>query len=47
MLERLDAAVTAALTPLQGSMKSGAEDAIVQSQAEVGKKPFLYIIYIL
>ncbi|XP_017314791.1 cysteine--tRNA ligase, cytoplasmic isoform X2 [Ictalurus punctatus] len=35
MLERLDAAVTAALTPLQGSMKSGAEDAIVQSQAEV------------
>ncbi|XP_026793565.2 cysteine--tRNA ligase, cytoplasmic isoform X3 [Pangasianodon hypophthalmus] len=35
MLERLDAAVMAALTPLQGSMKSGAEDAAVQSQAEV------------
>ncbi|XP_046696727.1 cysteine--tRNA ligase, cytoplasmic isoform X2 [Silurus meridionalis] len=35
MLERLDAAVTAALTPLQGLMKSGAEDAAVQSQAEV------------
>ncbi|KAF4090971.1 hypothetical protein AMELA_G00031730 [Ameiurus melas] len=35
MLERLDAAVTAALTPLQGSIKSGAEDAVVQSQAEV------------
>ncbi|XP_060768021.1 cysteine--tRNA ligase, cytoplasmic isoform X1 [Neoarius graeffei] len=35
MLERLDAAVTAALTPLQGLMKSGAEDATVQSQAEI------------
>ncbi|XP_026992749.2 cysteine--tRNA ligase, cytoplasmic isoform X2 [Tachysurus fulvidraco] len=34
MLERLDAAVTAALTPLQESMKSGAESAAVQSQAE-------------
>ncbi|KAI5626208.1 cysteine--tRNA ligase, cytoplasmic [Silurus asotus] len=35
MLERLDAAVTAALTPLQGLIKSGAEDTAVQSQAEV------------
>ncbi|MCI4393059.1 hypothetical protein PGIGA_G00153050 [Pangasianodon gigas] len=35
MLERLDAAVMAALTPLQGSMKSRAEDAAIQSQAEV------------
>ncbi|XP_060715064.1 cysteine--tRNA ligase, cytoplasmic isoform X2 [Tachysurus vachellii] len=34
MLERLDAAVTAALTPLQETMKSGAESAAVQSQAE-------------
>ncbi|XP_053348980.1 cysteine--tRNA ligase, cytoplasmic isoform X2 [Clarias gariepinus] len=35
MLERLDAAVTDALTPLQGSMKSGAKDATIQSRAEV------------
>ncbi|XP_058237319.1 cysteine--tRNA ligase, cytoplasmic isoform X2 [Hemibagrus wyckioides] len=35
MLERLDAAVAAALTPLQESMKSGADGAAVQSQAEV------------
>ncbi|XP_072527718.1 cysteine--tRNA ligase, cytoplasmic isoform X1 [Salminus brasiliensis] len=35
MLERLDTAVTAALTPLQGAIKSKAADAAIQSQAEV------------
>uniref|UniRef100_A0A3B4CES9 Cysteine--tRNA ligase, cytoplasmic n=1 Tax=Pygocentrus nattereri TaxID=42514 RepID=A0A3B4CES9_PYGNA len=32
MLERLDTAVTAALTPLQGAIKSGTADAAIQSQ---------------
>lgn len=36
MLERLDAAVTAALGPLQEAVKSGASDASIQSQAQVG-----------
>ncbi|KAL7833838.1 hypothetical protein AOLI_G00287980 [Acnodon oligacanthus] len=35
MLERLDSAVTAALTPLQGAIKSGTADAAIQSQAQV------------
>ncbi|KAI1903982.1 hypothetical protein AGOR_G00001000, partial [Albula goreensis] len=35
MLERLDAAVTAALGPLQGAVESGATEAVLQTQAEV------------
>lgn len=38
MLERLDTAVTAALTPLQGAVQNKAGDAAIQSQAEVGVK---------
>uniref|UniRef100_A0A8B9LDD5 Cysteine--tRNA ligase, cytoplasmic n=1 Tax=Astyanax mexicanus TaxID=7994 RepID=A0A8B9LDD5_ASTMX len=35
MLERLDTAVTTALTPLQGAIQSKAPDAAIQKQAEV------------
>ncbi|XP_076856467.1 cysteine--tRNA ligase, cytoplasmic isoform X1 [Brachyhypopomus gauderio] len=35
MFQRLDTAVTAALTPLQGALQSGAVDATIQSQAQV------------
>ena len=37
MLERLDAAVTAALGPLQGAMQDGATDAVIQNHAQVGR----------
>lgn len=35
MLERLDAAVSAALGPLQGAVQSGAEDSVLQAHAQV------------
>lgn len=38
MLERLDTAVTAALGPLQETVKSGASDASIQTQAQVGQQ---------
>lgn len=37
MLERLDTAVTAALGPLEEAVKSGASDASIQRQAQVGQ----------
>lgn len=43
MLERLDAAVDAALSPLQEAVQSKAQDASIQNKAEVYDAIYLYV----